>query len=141
MLPVCDSLRELEELDSSARDFESQPRPRRVFSRCSKRTVTKEVAGWICLASFCACTVFLEYQMRLLCGAAFVVCAAACALAVISSALHRAPEADERADGLHVRPRKPRGLSPLALSAASGRLHELRPPLSLENLRHQQNDF
>ena len=103
MLPVRGSLRELQELDSSARDLQSQPRPRQVFSRCSKQTLPKQVAGLICLALFCAGTVFLEYKMLLLCGAAFFAFAVACALAVISSALYRAPEGDERADGLHIR--------------------------------------
>jgi hypothetical protein len=63
------------------------------------------VVGLICLALFCTGTVFLEYEMLLLSGAAFVVFAAACALAVISGALYYAPEGDERGDGLHLRQR------------------------------------
>jgi hypothetical protein len=105
MLPVRGSLREFEALCSSPQDLQSQPRPRQLFSRPSKRTLTKNVAGLIGLASFCAGTVFLEYEMLLLFGGAFVVFAGASALAVISGALYRAPEGDERADGLHIRQR------------------------------------
>jgi hypothetical protein len=102
MLPVRGSLREFQELDSSAQDLQSQRPPHHVFSRCSKKTVTKKVAGLICLALFSAGTVFLEYKMLLLFGSAFVVFAAASAFAVILGALYRAPEGDERADGLHI---------------------------------------
>jgi hypothetical protein len=84
MLPVCGSLREFQELHSSSQDLQNQRRPHQVFSRCSKQTLTKKAAGLVCLALFCAGTVFLEYKMLLLFGAAFVVFAAACALAVIS---------------------------------------------------------
>ena len=105
MLPARSSLREFQELDSSARDVQSHLQPRRVSTRYCHQALTKEIAGWIVLASCCAGTVFLEYQMLLLCGAAFFVSAAACAVAIISSALYLAPEGDERADGLHIRPR------------------------------------
>jgi hypothetical protein len=105
MLPVRGSLREFQELCSSPQDLQSQPRPRQLFSRPSKQALTRNVAGLICLASFCAGTVFLEYEMLLLFGGAFVVFAGASALAVISGALYRAPEGDERADGLHIRQR------------------------------------
>src|SRR4030095_13473321 len=101
MLPVRGSLREFQELESSAQALQSQSRPHHVFSRCSK-TLTKKVAGLICLALFCAGTVFLEYKMLLLFGSAFVVLAAASAFAVILGALYSAPEGDERADGLHI---------------------------------------
>ena len=101
MLPVRGSLREFQELDSSAQDLQSQPRHHE-FSICSKKTLTKKVAGLISVGLFCGSTIFLEYKMLLLFGAAFVVFAAACALAVISRALYRAPEGDERADGLHI---------------------------------------
>jgi hypothetical protein len=57
----------------------------------------------ICFALFCAGTVFLEYKMLLFFGAAFVAFAAVSALALIWGALYRAPEGDERADGLHIR--------------------------------------
>ena len=97
MLPVRGSLREFQELDTSAQDLQSQSRPHHVFSRCSK-TLTKKVAGLICLALFCAGTVFLEYEMLLLFGTAFVVFAAASAFAVISGALYSAPEGDEPTD-------------------------------------------
>lgn len=132
MLPVRGSLREFQELDSSAQDLQSQLRPHHVFSRCSKKTLTKKVAGLICLALFCAGTVFLEYKMLLLFGTAFVVFAAACALAVISGALYRAPEGDERGDGLHIRQRnRPRRL----LLPGSGGLQELRTHESLKSAR------
>jgi len=131
MLPVRGSLREFPELDSSPPDLQSQRRPHQVFSRCSKETLTKTVAGMICLASFCAGTVFLEYEMLLLFGTAFIVFAAACALAVISGALYRAPEGDERADGLHIRQRnRPRRF----LLADSGGFQQLRT-MNLSNLR------
>jgi hypothetical protein len=103
MLPVRGSLREFQELYGSSQDLQSQPRPHQLFSRCSKKTLAKKLAGMICLAFFCAGTVFLEYKMLLLFGAAFVVFAAASALAVISGALYGAPQGDERADGLHIR--------------------------------------
>jgi hypothetical protein len=107
LLPVRGSLREFQELDSSSQDLQTQRRPHQVFSRFSNQTLTKKVAGLICLAWICAGTVFVEYEMLLLCRAAFVVSAAACAVAVISGALYRAPEGDERADGLHIRERNP----------------------------------
>ena len=65
----------------------------------------KHVAGSICLGAFCAGTVLAEYEILLRLGTVFVVLAAAFALALVSGALYRAPEADERADGLHVRQR------------------------------------
>ena len=65
MLPVCSSLRELQRLDSSSQDLQSQLRPHHVFSRCSKKTLTKKLAGLICLALFCAGTGFFEYKMLL----------------------------------------------------------------------------
>jgi hypothetical protein len=134
MLPVRDSVREFQELDSSPQDLQSQPRPRQVFSRCSKERLTKTVAGMICLALFCAGTVFLEYEMLLLFGAALVVFAAACALAVISVALYRAPEGDERPDGLHIRQRnRPR---PFFWHVRQAReVSEALVPMNLSNLR------
>ena len=127
MLPVRGSLREFQELDSSPQALQSQLRPHHVFSRCPKKTLAKKVAGLICLASFCAGTVFLEYKMLLFFGAAFVVFAASCALAVVSAALYRAPEGDERGDGLHIRERN--------RSASSGGLQELRTHESLKSAR------
>jgi len=104
MLPVHGSLREFQELHGSPQELQSQPRPRRIFNGFSK-TLANTVAGVICLASFGAGIVFLEYKMLLLFGAAFVVFAAASGLAVISRALYRAPDGDERGDGLHIRER------------------------------------
>jgi hypothetical protein len=119
MLPVRGSLRESHDLDSSSQGLQTQPRPHQVLSKCSHQTLTKKVAGLICLAWICAGTVFVEYEMLLLSGAAFVVSAAACAVAVISGALYRAPEGDQRADGLHIRERnRPRHFF-LAHSAGS----------------------
>jgi hypothetical protein len=135
MLPVRGSLREFQQLDSSAQDLQSQPQPHQVFSRCSKETLTKNVAGLICLALFCAGIVFLEYKMLLLFGGVFVAVATACALAVISGALYHAPEGDERADGLHIRQRnRPRPFV-LARSAGSGGFQELRTDESLKSAR------
>ena len=70
MLPVRGSLREFQELDSSAQALQSQLRPHHVFSRCLKNTLTKKLAGLIYLASFCDGTVFFECEMLLLFGAA-----------------------------------------------------------------------
>ena len=123
MLPVRGSLRELQELVSSAQDLHNQPRCQRIWIRRSK-TLTKKVAGLICLISFCAATVFLEYKMLLLFGATFIVFAAACAVAVISAALYRAPEGDERADGLHVRQPNPPRPMPVARSAGFSGVQE-----------------
>jgi hypothetical protein len=120
MLPVRGSLREFQQLDSSAQDLQSQRPPHHEFSRCSKETLTKTVAGMICLALFCAGTVFFEYEMLLLFGAEFIVFTAACALAVISGALYRAPEGDERPDGLHIRQRNLPRQYVWARSAGSG---------------------
>jgi hypothetical protein len=103
MLPVRGSLREFQELHSSSQDLQNQRPPHQLLSGCSKETLTKKVAGLICLAWVCSGTVFVEYEMLRLCDAAFVVSAAACAVAVTSGALYRAPEGDERADGLHIR--------------------------------------
>ena len=132
MLPVRGSLREFREVDSSPQD---QPLPHQVFSRCSKGILTKKVAGLICLALFCAGTVFLEYEMLLLLGAAFVILAAALALAVISGALYRAPEGDERADGLHIRQRNQSRSLPSAHSAGKGGFQGLRTQESLKSAR------
>ena len=133
MLPVCGSLREFQELHSSSQDLQNQRRAHQVFSRCSKETLAKKVAGLVCLASFCAGTVFLEYKMLLLFGAAFVVFAAACALALISGALYRAPEGDERADGLHIRQHNRPTPFLLARSAGSGGIQELKTDESLKS--------
>ena len=134
MLPVRGSLREFQELDSSAQDLQSQRPPHHEFSRCSKKTHTKKVAGLISLALFCAGTVFLEYKMLLLFGG-IVVFTAAGALAVISGALYRAPEGDERPDGLHIRQRnRPRPFG-LARSAGSGGFRSSGTHESLKSAR------
>jgi hypothetical protein len=64
----------------------------------------KNIAGLICLASFCAGTVWVEYQAISRFGGAFTLIAAASALAVLLGALFRAPEGYEGVNGLHVRP-------------------------------------
>ena len=87
------------------------------------------------MALFCAGTIFLEYKMLLLFGAAFVAFAAASALAVISGVLYRAPEGAERADGLHIRQRnRPRPFL-LARSAGSAGFQEPRTHESLNSTR------
>ena len=135
MLPVPSSLGEFREQDSSARDLQSHLQPRQVLNRFRNQALTKEVAGWICFASCCAGTVFLEYQLLLLCGAAFFVFAAACAVAVISGALYLAPEGDERADGVHIGTRSRRFClrSPRSGSPQTLMTHE---PLVSTNVSH-----
>jgi hypothetical protein len=64
----------------------------------------KIIAGIICLASFCAGTIWVEYEAISRFGGAFILIAGASALAVLSGALFRAPEGYEDANGLHVRP-------------------------------------
>ena len=64
----------------------------------------KNIAGIICLASFCAGTIWVEYEAISRFGGAFILIAGASALAVLSAALFRAPEGYEDANGLHVRP-------------------------------------
>ena len=64
----------------------------------------KNIAGIICLAPFCAGTIWLEYEAISRFGGAFILIAGASALAVLSGALFRAPEGYEDANGLHVRP-------------------------------------
>ncbi len=64
----------------------------------------KNIAGIICLASFCAGTIWVEYEAISRFGGAFILIVGASALAVVSSALFRAPEGSEGANGLHVRP-------------------------------------
>jgi hypothetical protein len=68
----------------------------------------KQIAGLICLVSFSAGAVWVEYQMASRFGAAFVLAAGACALAAICAALYRAPEGHEGADGFHILPRSRR---------------------------------
>jgi hypothetical protein len=68
----------------------------------------KRIMGLICLVSFCAGAVWLEYQMASRFGVAFVLFAGASALAAIFAALYRAPEGHEAADGFHIAPRSRR---------------------------------
>ena len=56
MLLVRLSLREFQELDTSAQALQSQLRSQHVFSRFSKKTFTKKLTGLLCLALFCAGT-------------------------------------------------------------------------------------
>jgi hypothetical protein len=134
MLPVRGSLREFQEPDSSAQDLQGQPAHHKCIS--SKKTLTKKLAGLICLGLFCGGTIFLEYRMLLLFGAAFVVFGAACALAVISWALYRAPEGDERADGLHIQQHDRSRPFLLARSAGSAGFQELRSHESFKSGIH-----
>jgi hypothetical protein len=64
----------------------------------------KNIAGIVCLASFCAGAVWIEYEAISRFGVAFILIAGASALAVLSVVLFRAPEGYEGANGLHVRP-------------------------------------
>ena len=63
----------------------------------------KNVAGIICLASSCAGTIWVEYEAISRFGGAFILIAGASVLAVVSSALFRAPEGYEGPNGLHLR--------------------------------------
>jgi hypothetical protein len=63
----------------------------------------KKMAGLICLASFCAGTIWVEYEVISRLGGVFVFIAAGFALALLSRALFRAPEGHEGPSGL-VRP-------------------------------------
>jgi hypothetical protein len=64
----------------------------------------KKTAGLISLASFCAGTIWLEYELLSRFGSVSVLIAAASALAVLSGALFRAPEGYEGSNGLDVGP-------------------------------------
>jgi hypothetical protein len=105
MLPVRGSLCESQKLGNPPEDFQSHPQPNQGFSRRSKATVTKNVTGLLCLVVFSVGVVFLEYKMLLLLGAVLFAFGVAFAVAVISTALYRAPEGDERPGGLHIRQR------------------------------------
>jgi hypothetical protein len=65
----------------------------------------KKITGLICLMSFCAGTIWVEYEAISRFGGAFILTASASALAALLVALCRAPEAKERIDGFHIRPR------------------------------------
>jgi hypothetical protein len=64
----------------------------------------KNITGLICLASFCAGTLWVEYEAISRFGVVFVLIGGASALAVLSGVLFRAPEGHEDANGLYVRP-------------------------------------
>ena len=66
----------------------------------------KNIAGLICLASFWAGTIWVEYEATSRVGGAFVLIAGASALAALSAALYRAPEGHEGVEGFHIRPRR-----------------------------------
>jgi hypothetical protein len=63
--------------------------------------------GYVYLGSLSAGTVFAEYEILQLLGGIFVVFSGDCVLATVAAALFRLPEGHERADGFHIRPRKP----------------------------------
>ena len=65
----------------------------------------KRTAGLMCLGSFYAGALWTEYQTALLLGTGCFLFAAGSALALLATALCRAPEGYERPDGFHVRPK------------------------------------
>jgi len=65
----------------------------------------RRIIGSICLGSFCAGAVWLEFEIILYFGSALSLSTVVFALAALSTAKYRAPEGDEQADGFHVRPR------------------------------------
>jgi hypothetical protein len=64
----------------------------------------KKIMGLICLALFCVGAAWVEYEIVLRFGSAFILALVASVLA-LSGALICAPEGCERADGFHVRAR------------------------------------
>jgi len=68
----------------------------------------KRIAGLICLTSVCAGVIFVEYEATSRFGGAFILITGASALALLASALCRAPEGYEGANGLHFRKRNRR---------------------------------
>jgi hypothetical protein len=65
----------------------------------------KRTAGLMCLGSFYAGALWIEYQTAVLLGAGCFLFAVGSALTSLAAALYRAPEGHERRDGFHVRPR------------------------------------
>ena len=65
----------------------------------------KHTAGLMCLGSFYAGALWIEYQTAVLLGAGCFLFAAGSALTLLAAALNHAPEGYERGDGFHVRPR------------------------------------
>ena len=68
----------------------------------------KRTAGLMCLGSFYAGALWIEYQTAVLLGAGCFLLVGVSGLAVMAVALRRAPEGYERPDGFHVRPRNRR---------------------------------
>jgi hypothetical protein len=66
----------------------------------------KRLQGYIYFGSLCAGMLFVEYEILQRVGVVFVVCASACVLGTLAGALYRAPEGDERAEGLDIRAKK-----------------------------------
>ena len=65
----------------------------------------KRTAGLMCLGSFYAGALWIEYQTALLLGAGCFLFVAGSALTFVAAALYHAPEGHERRDGFHVHPR------------------------------------
>jgi hypothetical protein len=62
----------------------------------------KHVAGLMWLGSLYTGAIWIEYQTALLLGTGCFLFGVGSTLAVLASTLYRAPEGDERPDGLHV---------------------------------------
>ena len=71
----------------------------------------KRTAGLMCLGSLYAGALWIEYQTALLLGTGGFLLAAGSALALLATALYRAPMGHERRDGFHVWPRDRRQAS------------------------------
>jgi hypothetical protein len=66
----------------------------------------KATAALMCLGSLYAGAFWVAYQTALLLGIGCFLFAGGSALTLLAAALYRAPEGQERADGLHIRSRK-----------------------------------
>jgi hypothetical protein len=62
----------------------------------------KYIGGLICLGSIYTTLLWVEYQTALLLGAGCFLFGLGSGLAVLATALRRAPEGEERLDGFHV---------------------------------------
>lgn len=62
----------------------------------------KYIGGLICLGSIYTTVLWIEHQMALLLGTGCFLFGLGSALAVLATALSRAPEGEERLDGFHV---------------------------------------
>jgi len=78
----------------------------------------KRLRGWIFLGSLCGGTLWAEYHIALFLGVGGLLFASASALAVVASALYRAPEGYDGPDGFHPIPRRRRArlVRPIRLS-------------------------